>query len=300
VTAPRSLDLYWNPKQSAFLVSTDPFVDLEGGIRAGKSFALCWKILFACLDYPGIICALTRWTQDGLDAQLKPAWRDVCRMAGVTPIWNPTEEYDEIPGTGARVYLRALKAAEDTNRYGKLAGLEFTIIGIDQAEELPEDVFRAYVPGRLSQRFAPDKVTPVLHREHKTPPPKQVLITPNPPANTDHWICKDWPVDESTGANGDDAQANVAPLLKPGHLLIRTTMYDNAVLGADYIACRNPPTRKAHRNIGGSFSASVGLRLAAIPSSAASSTKRCMCGHCNSVVICSSTNPLISERGGHV
>ena len=219
MTVSRSLDLYWNPKQSAFLVSTEPFVDLEGGIRAGKSYVLCWKILFACLDYPGIICALTRWTQDGLDAQLRPAWRDVCRQAGMTPSWNPSEEYDELPN-GSRVYLRALRASEDTNRYGKLAGLEFTIIGIDQAEEVPSDVYRAYVPGRLSQRFSADKVTPVLHKDAGTPPPKQVLITPNPPANTDHWICTDWPME---GA-------------KPDHVLIRTTMYDNAILGEDYIA----------------------------------------------------------------
>jgi hypothetical protein len=221
VINPGPVELYWNPKQSEFFLSTDPFVNLEGGFRAGKSYVLCWKILVACCDYPGIICALTRWTQDGLDAQLKPEWRKACGMAGIHVTWNATEEYDELPN-GSRVYLRALKASEDTSKFGKLAGLEFSIIGIDQAEEVPEDVYRAYVPARLSQTKAADGLSPVLHHVHKTPPAKQVLITPNPPANEDHWICKTWPTDEP---------------LRPGYVLIRTTMYDNAgPLGSEYIA----------------------------------------------------------------
>lgn len=165
------LDLYWNPKQTAFLEATEPFVNMEGGFRAGKSFVLCWKILFYTIKHPGLICALTRWTQDGLDAQLRPTWRNICRQAGIRPVWNANEEFDELP-KGSRVYLRALKAGEDVSRYGKLAGLGLAILGIDQAEEVPADVYRAYVPARLSQRFAADGVTPV---------PRQVLITPNPP-----------------------------------------------------------------------------------------------------------------------
>src|SRR5690348_3784151 len=102
------LDLYWNPKQSRFLKSLKKYLNLEGGIRAGKSFVLCFKILFNCLNYPGIHCALTRWTQDGLDAQLRPIWRAVCRLAGVALEWHPDEEYDKLPN-GSLVYLRALK-----------------------------------------------------------------------------------------------------------------------------------------------------------------------------------------------
>src|SRR5580765_4764663 len=115
------LRLVWNPKQSRFLKSVAKYLNLEGGIRAGKSFALCFKILFYCLNYPGIHCALTRWTQDGLDAQLRPIWRLVARMARIALEWHPDEEYDKLPN-GSIVYLRALKSSEETQRYSKLAG----------------------------------------------------------------------------------------------------------------------------------------------------------------------------------
>ena len=39
-------------------------------------------------------------------------------------------------GTGSIVYLRALKASEETQRYSKLAGLTLAILGINQAEGL--------------------------------------------------------------------------------------------------------------------------------------------------------------------
>src|SRR4051794_25136741 len=111
---PRSADaipadavrLVWNPKQSRFLKSISKYLNFEGGVRAGKSFALCCKILFYCLTFPGIHCALTRWTQDGLDAQLRPIWRQVCRLCRIELRWHADEEYDEIVSTGSIVYLR--------------------------------------------------------------------------------------------------------------------------------------------------------------------------------------------------
>ena len=35
--------LDWNPKQYEFLHCAEAFQNLEGGVRAGKSFVLCWK-----------------------------------------------------------------------------------------------------------------------------------------------------------------------------------------------------------------------------------------------------------------
>jgi hypothetical protein len=202
---PADIHLEWNPKQSRFLKATEPFVNLEGGVRAGKSYALCWKGFNYAVKYPGIQIALTRWTQDGLDAQLRPEWRRVLTHAGVADRveWRGDEECDVLPN-GSRVYLRALKSSEDTQRYSKLAGLTLAILAIDQAEEVPEDVFRHYVPARLSQKGYP----------------LAVWITPNPPGE-DSWIAKDWP--ETDG--------------KPGHLYIHTTLYDNAEhLGPEVVA----------------------------------------------------------------
>lgn len=197
---------HWNGVQTQFLRASAeqwPFLDLEGAVRAGKTTPLCAKVLAYCIDHPGIHCALTRWTQDGLDAQLKPRWRDWCRENGVALQWHADEEYDEVVGKGSRVYLRALKASEETARFSKLAGLTLAVLGIDQAEEVPEDVYRAYVPARLSQPGYPH----------------QVLLTPNPPGET-HWIAREFPV------SGTHA----------GHRYLRTSVYDNRVnLGDLYI-----------------------------------------------------------------
>jgi len=196
----------WNAVQSAFLraeAETWPYVDLEGAVRAGKTTPLVAKVATYCLDWPGIQCALCRWTQDALDAQLKPRWRQWCRAHGIALQWHADEEFDEVVSTGAQVYLRALKSAEETSRYGKLAGLTLAILGIDQPEEVPEDVYRAYVPARLSQPGYPH----------------QVLLTPNPPGLT-HWIAAEFP------------ERNT----KPGYLYLRTSVYENRHnLGDEYI-----------------------------------------------------------------
>jgi hypothetical protein len=205
VTA-RQVKDYWNPVQSAFLLARAdawPYIDFEGAVRAGKTTPLVAKVAAYCVDYPGICCALCRWTQDALDAQLKPRWREWCHTHGIALQWHADEEYDEVVGTGSRVYLRALKGAEETSRYGKLAGLTLAVLGIDQPEEVPEDVYRAYVPARLSQPGYPH----------------QVLLTPNPPSLT-HWIASDFP------------ERNT----REGYLYLRTSVYDNRHnLGDSYI-----------------------------------------------------------------
>jgi hypothetical protein len=203
----REIKDYWNPVQSAFLQARAdvwPYVDLEGAVRAGKTTPLVAKVASYAVDFPGICCALCRWTQDALDAQLKPRWREWAGRHGLRLQWHTDEEYDEVVGTGSRVYLRALKGAEETSRYGKLAGLTLAVLGIDQPEEVPEDVYRAYVPARLSQPGFPH----------------QVLLTPNPPGLT-HWLATDFP------------ERNTVP----GHLYLRTSVYDNRHnVGDAYIA----------------------------------------------------------------
>jgi hypothetical protein len=224
--------LDWNAKQYDFLHCTEPFQNLEGGVRAGKSFVLCWKAFNYVCQYPGICIALTRYTQDGLDAILKPVWREVLRAACVVTQWNSEEQCDEFPNGpdpmdpyagGSRVYLRALKSSEETQRYSKLAGLTLSILAIDQAEELPEDIYRHYVPARLSQPGFP----------------KQVWITPNPPM-PNSWIAHEWPEGQQ----------------KPKHALIQTSMFDNVdVLGQEYIdlnlAAYEPGTLEYRRLVEG-------------------------------------------------
>lgn len=201
--------LHWNVPQSQFLqIRAEPYgpieyVDFEGAVRAGKSTPAAAKLATYALEYPGIHLAAARWSQDNLDAQVKPIWRDTARQFGIVLRWNPHEEFDELDN-GSRVYLRALKSSEETQRYSKLAGLTLACLWLDQAEEVPQDVADAYVPARLSQPGFPH----------------EVWYTPNPP-DEDHWVAHQFP--------------EIAP--PPHHTYIRTSVYDNRHnLGDAYIA----------------------------------------------------------------
>jgi len=196
------IELRWNRPQSLALQATERYVCLEGGIRAGKTTPLVAKAALLAVQYPGIHCLLARWTDDAVGAQLRPAWRDFAQKAGLELAWHADEQYDEVVGTGSRVYLRGLRASEDTNRYGKFRGLTLAWIGIDQAEELPHDIWLE-VAGRLSQPGYPH----------------QAWITPQPVV-PDHWIAKTFPEDNALF----------------DHRYIRTNVYDNvANVGQAYV-----------------------------------------------------------------
>lgn len=206
-------DFHWNRPQSQFLTTCAAvggpveYINLEGAVRAGKSTPCATKLARYAVKYPGIHMGAARWTQDALDAQVKPLWRAVAQSRGLTLAWHADEGYDEIVGTGSRVYLRGLHASEDTQRYSKLAGLTLAVLWIDQPEEISnddEDVILAYVPARLSQVGYPH----------------EVWLTPNPVGN-DHWVAQWFPLEQ----------------VRPSYHYIHTSIYDNRhVLGDEYIA----------------------------------------------------------------
>lgn len=191
----------WNRPQTAFLKCTDRYVDFEGAVRAGKTTPLVWKLINYMVEYPGIQCMLTRWTQDALDAQLKPKFYEECPVE-LLGRWSAKEEFQEFHN-GSRVYMRALKTSDDSARYSKISGLTLGVIGVDQPEEIPEDVYAA-LKARLSQPGFP----------------QQLLLCPNPPA-PNHWLVSEFPEDNHI----------------PGHTYLLTSVYDNrAILGDTYIA----------------------------------------------------------------
>ena len=221
--SPGVIRFNWNRPQSEFRrVRAEPggpiqFVDYEGAVRAGKTTAPCAKVCDYAMEYPGIHLCLSRWKDTDLFGQVVPAWRDMARQYGLQIKWHPDEQYDEVVGYGSRVYLRALHTNELDSRYSKLAGMTLAVLWIDQPEEVPQDVYQAYVPARLSQ---PDY-------------PHEVWLTPNPVDETDHWIAKDFPT------NPDELPAN--------HHYIHTSLYDNvAGVGEQYIRDMEDRYPKGH------------------------------------------------------
>lgn len=167
----------WRGKHSeALRDTTTPETDIEGAIRAGKTTLCLWREFNAYMANPGMFGMIARWTDAGLFGLVAPLWRKVCADANVRLIWHSDEQYDELPN-GARVYLRGLKSQDQTLRYSKFRGLTLSRVYIDQAEEMPEDVYLE-VTGRLSQVGYPHQMT----------------ISPQS-VEQGHWIAQRFPED---------------------------------------------------------------------------------------------------------
>jgi hypothetical protein len=138
-------------------------IDHEGAIRTGKSTGVGVKVFAYALQYPGIRMLVARWKSEDVEGQLRDLWRQVCAFfpEDVQPAWDGGEQAYIFPN-GSWVYFRSLKASEEESRYSKFRGLTLAVIWVDQAEELPQDVYTE-LKGRLSQKNYP----------------KQIIITPN-------------------------------------------------------------------------------------------------------------------------
>src|SRR5215469_6971542 len=114
---------------------------IEGAVRSGKT-TLCLELVNnLCQSHPGIFGLIGRFSDSDTDRLLKPLWRATCARAGVTLTWNAEEGFDEVPN-GSRVYITGLKTQDQTSRYAKFRGLTLGFAYIDQAEELPHDVYQ--------------------------------------------------------------------------------------------------------------------------------------------------------------
>jgi hypothetical protein len=168
--------MVWRGKQSVALLDTTRELDIEGALRASKTTICLRKELKAAISQPGIHTLIGRWTDDATHGILKPAWRAMCHRAAETIRWNGEEQYDEL-GNGSRIYIRGLKTQDQTNRYAKFRGLTLARVYVDQAEEMPQDVYLE-LAARLSQPGFSHQIT----------------ISPNA-VEEDHWIAREFPED---------------------------------------------------------------------------------------------------------
>lgn len=194
----------WNRPQSQLLKAVAGrqyrFIDLEGGVRSGKTTVGIWALINLAIEYPGIKMLLARWTGDALDMQLKPKFYEECPPE-ILGKWRGKEECQEFTN-GSLLYIRSLKSADDAARFAKFTGLTLAAIMIDQPEEVPKDIYSA-LKGRLSQPGFP----------------QVMILTPNPPA-PNHWLADEFP------------ESNTIP----GHLYLSISLYDNAsIIGEQYI-----------------------------------------------------------------
>lgn len=217
-TAERECRMVWKGTQSEALLDETRELDIEGALRASKTTICLWKVLNACLEHPGIHCLISRYSDQVTHSLLAPVWRAICEDAGVRLVWNAREQFDQLPN-GSIVYIMGLKAQDQTARYSRFRGLTLAMIYLDQAEEVPKDVYLE-LAARLSQKGHPH----------------QIIISPNSVEVT-HWIAQEFP------------ENNAAPSRK----YIALSVHDNAHnLPAEVIPNLEriyPPEHPKHRTM---------------------------------------------------
>lgn len=220
---PQEVVMTWRGKHAAALLDTTTReLDIEGALRSGKTTCCLWREFNATLAHPGIHCLLARWTDTGVYGLVLPLWRAICEQAGVRLRWHADEEYDELPNS-SRVYVRGLKSQDQTLRYSKFRGLTLARVYVDQAEELPHDVYLE-LAGRLSQPGYPHQIT----------------ISPQS-VEEDHWIAREFPVSLVSAQQGQPRR------------LFQLSVYDNAHnLAPEVIPALKrlyPPEHPKHRTL---------------------------------------------------
>lgn len=206
--------IQWRGKHWEALTDTETReTDIEGALRAGKTTVCLWREYNALINYPGIHSLVARWTDSGVHGLVVPVFIGICEQAGVNlkDRWHADEEYYELPNR-SRLYVRGLKAQEASQRYSKFRGLTLARVYLDQAEEVPLDVYLE-LAARLSQKGFPHQIT----------------ISPQS-VSEEHWIAKEFPekrtkerryISLSVHDNAHNLDPQVIPNLErlypPGH-----------------------------------------------------------------------------------
>ena len=211
--------MLWRGKHAdALRDETTRELDIEGAVRAGKTTLCLRRELRASQKYPGIFTLLARWTDSGVYGLTVPLWVRMCEAAGIKLTWHADEEYYEMPN-GSRAFVRGLKSQDQTLRYSKFRGLTLARVYVDQAEEIPQDIYLE-LAARLSQPGFPHQIT----------------ISPQAVSDT-HWIATEFPTDNRN----------------PHRRYIALSVYDNAHnLSAEVIPALErlyPPEHPQHRTL---------------------------------------------------
>lgn len=191
-------------------------IDVEGAPRGAKSWGVLIKIWKLVWSHPGIQIFYCRWKDEDVDVHLKDLWRKIAALfpEWAQPAWNPTESAFDFPNA-SRVYLRSLKASEDSARYSKFKGLTLAVVVVEEASEVPRDYY-ARLKERLSQSQHP-------HTTEPYPYPLQIILVTNS-VDDDHWIAEEFPVEDDV-------------CIRPPRRYIRVDLLSNAVhLGDAVIA----------------------------------------------------------------
>lgn len=134
---PILFDVKPSEKQKEFFLSEAKYTAYGGARGGGKSFALRYKLVLLCLNYPGIRVLLVRRSYPELrENHIRP----LCGMVCGSPPLAVYRERDKCFEffCGSRLLLGYLSGHGDLLRY---QGQEYDVIAIDEATQIDEEMF---------------------------------------------------------------------------------------------------------------------------------------------------------------
>ncbi len=151
------------PSQEKFWESESRVVLFSGGIGCGKSMIMLLKVIFECMSQDNNYFLVGRTTYQEIHDVLIKEFMEMCH-----PSW--IKEYRKTPHPSVILHTFTGKTSEiifrnlDGLSQGELLGLNLGGVAIDQAEEIPKEIFLTLV-GRLRR-------SGIKHRVFMTSNPK--------------------------------------------------------------------------------------------------------------------------------
>lgn len=138
------------PSQDIFWNAEDRYILFSGGIGCGKSFIMLLRVIFECMSQDNNYFLVGRTTYQEIHDVLIKEFMEICHPSWIkeyrkTP--HPTVVLHTFNGKTSEIIFRNL----DGMSKGELLGLNLGGFAIDQAEDIPEDVFLT-LKGRLRRQ----------------------------------------------------------------------------------------------------------------------------------------------------
>ena len=151
------------PSQEVFWEAQDRFILFSGGLGCGKSFITLLRTIFECMSQDNNYFLVGRSTYQEIHDVLIKEFFEICHQSWIkeyrkTP--HPSVILHTFNGKTSEIIFRNL----DSMSRGELLGLNLGGFAIDQAEDIPEEIFLT-LKGRLRRQK-------IQHRVFMTSNPK--------------------------------------------------------------------------------------------------------------------------------
>ena len=152
------------PSQEIFWEAQDRFILFSGGVGCGKSMIMLMRVIFECMSQDNNYFLVGRTTYGEIHDVLIKEFMEICHDSWIkeyrkTP--HPSVVLHTFNGKTSEIIFRNL----DGLSKGELLGLNLGGFAIDQAEDVPEEIF-LILKGRLRRAN-------VKHRVFMTSNPKR-------------------------------------------------------------------------------------------------------------------------------